>query len=138
MELNKEIKEALSAKVGSVTVDDTVRMAIKKMAADNNSAVIVKNEAGVAGVVTDMDILYSINRNEDIDTTTAASIMSPCELITRKAIQTPCVQLDSAQSVKNALGLMHTAGIRHVVVTGDNDVFLGVLSLVDLLKLLVS
>lgn len=138
MGLRSEIKEALRPAPVIVNIKDSVRRTIEQMAEGNASAAIVKDGDQVAGVVTDMDILDSFKRGENFDRTETLAIMSSCDLIAGKAAKFPCIQLDSSQSVQNGLALMHGAGIHHVVVTSEKDALVGVLSLVDLLKLAIA
>jgi CBS domain-containing protein len=139
MGLNSEIREAVNRELPIVSANDSVRDVARKMVDANSTAVIVKVADKVAGVVTEMDMLLSFDRKDDLDATEISRVMTPCELITPEGSNTPCVQLDLSQSVENALGVMHKAGIHHLVITaGDNDEFYGVASILDVLKLALA
>jgi CBS domain-containing protein len=138
MGLNSEIREAVNRELPIVSANDSVRDVARKMVDANSTAVIVKAANKVAGVVTEMDMLLSFDRKDDLDATEISRVMTPCELITPKGSNTPCVQLDLSQSVENALGVMYKAGIHHLVITGDNDEFYGVASILDVLRLAMA
>jgi CBS domain-containing protein len=139
MALNSEIREAVNRELPIVSTNDSIRDVARKMVDGNSTAVIVKAADKVAGVVTEMDVLLSFDRKDDLDATEISRIMTPCELITTKgSSNTPCVQLDLSQSVENALGVMYKAGIHHLVITGNNDEFYGVASILDVLKLALA
>jgi CBS domain-containing protein len=138
MGLNSEIREAVNRELPIVSANDSVRDVARKMVDANSTAVIVKAADKIAGVVTEMDMLLSFDRKDDLDATEISRVMTPCELITPKGSNTPCVQLDLSQSVENALGVMYKAGIHHLVITGDNDEFYGVASILDVLKLALA
>lgn len=119
----------------ALTLDEGLSSAITKMASCGCCAMVVKKGEELVGIVTDMDLLDSVAKNNDLETTTVAQVMSPCELITGKGSKSPCVQLDAEQNVKNALGVMNAAGTRHLLVSGPDDKAVGLVSACDLLAL---
>ena len=135
MGLGDKISSAVNWDAPSVDLSDTLRSAITKMANSGGSALVVKSGAEVVGVVTDMDLMGSIAKGDDLDGVTVTTFMSSCEVISDKKIKTPCVQLDETQSVKNAIGVMDVAGTHHLLVTGEKGS--GVVSANDLLRLVV-
>ena len=138
MGLNAEIKNAVNWEAPVVAMDDSLRVVIQKMVDSKKSAVLVKAGDDVVGIVTDMDMLASIARHDDLDGTKVSGFMTSCELILGKPVKSPCAQLDSAQSVGDAIGVMNVAGVHHLVVSGEKDVCAGVVSVLDLLKLVIS
>jgi CBS domain-containing protein len=136
MGLEHEINSAVQWDTPKVEMQDTLRTAITRIARGMVSALIVKNEGQVVGIFTDMDLMGCIARGEDLDRITVSNFMTSCEIISGKTIKSPCVQLDETQSVKNALGVMDLAGIRHLLVTGERGV--GIVSVHDLLRLVVE
>ena len=74
--------------------------------------------------------------NKDLDATRVSEIMTGCELITRERKTTPCVQLHEAETVENALKVLDVAGVHNLLVSGDNDKQVGMVSIRDLLRLL--
>jgi CBS domain-containing protein len=136
--LKTEIQSAVDWKAPAVALDDNLRAAIQKMVENSSSAVLVKTGDQVVGIVTDMDIVASIARHDDLDGTKVSGIMTRCELILGKTVQSPCVQIDSEESLVNAIGVMNNAGIHHLVVSGEKDTHTGMVSALDLLKLVIS
>ena len=138
MGLNAEIKNAVNWEAPAVAMDDSLRVVIQKMVDGRSSAVLVKAGDVVAGIVTEMDMLASIARHDDLDGTKVSGFMTRCELILGKAVKSPCVQLDSEQSVGDAIGVMNGAGVHHLVVSGEKDTCTGMVSVLDLLRLVIS
>lgn len=138
MGLNTEIKNAVNWEAPAVAMDDSLRVVIQKMVDSKSSAVLVKADDAVAGIVTDMDMLASIARHDDLDGTKVSGFMTRCELILGKAVKSPCVQLDSEQNAGDAIGVMNGAGVHHLVVSGEKDTCTGIVSVLDLLRLVVS
>lgn len=138
MGLNTEIKTVVNWEAPAVAMDDSLRVVIQKMVDGKSSAVLVKAGDAVAGIVTDMDMLASIARHDDLDGTKVSGFMTRCELILGKAVKSPCVQLDSEQSAGDAIGVMNGAGVHHLVVSGEKDTCTGMVSVLDLLRLVIS
>ena len=138
MGLNTEIKTVVNWEAPAVAMDDSLRVVIQKMVDGKSSAVLVKAGDDVTGIVTDMDMLASIAKYDDLDGTKVSDVMTRCELILGKAVNSPCVQLDSEQSAGNAIGVMNGAGIHHLVVSGNKNTCTGMVSALDLLRLVIS
>ncbi|MCK5193583.1 MAG: CBS domain-containing protein [Desulfobulbaceae bacterium] len=138
MGLNDEIENVVNWEAKCVDVNDSVRVAIRKMSDSKASALAVKVGDEVVGVLTDMDLMGCIDRSENLDETKASNCMTACELITLEGAESPCVQLDSSQSVGSALGVMNLAGVHHLLVSGEDDKSIGLVSVTDLLKLAIS
>ncbi len=138
MGFNDEIINAVDWDAPSVDMDANLRTVIRVMVETQSSALTVMMGEEVMGVVTDMDILESFGRNDDLDETKVAEFMTSCELIGNKEIFSPCAQLDSAESVENALAVMNSAGVHHLLVSGDEKKKAGIVSILDLLKLVNS
>ena len=138
MGFNDEIINAVDWDAPSVDMEANLRTVIQLMVENQSSALTVMMGDEVMGVVTDMDILESFGRTDDLDETRAADFMTTCELISNKEITSPCAQLDSAESVENALAVMNSAGVHHLLVSGDEKKKAGIVSILDLLKLVIS
>ncbi|MCX5869552.1 MAG: CBS domain-containing protein [Deltaproteobacteria bacterium] len=136
MGLGSEISSAVKWDSPSVDMQGTLRTAINKMVNNGVSALVVKSGDKVVGVVTDMDFMRCIAKGDDLDGVTVSSFMTSCEVISGKKIKIPCIQLDTTQSVKNAIGLMDLAGVHHLFVAGEEGA--GVISAQDLLRLVVD
>lgn len=138
MGFNDEIIKAVNWDTPSVDIETNLKTVTQMMVDNQNSALTVMKGDEVMGVVTDMDILESLGRNDDLNTTKVSEFMTTCELISDKEIKSPCAQLDAAESVTNALKVMNSAGIHHLLVSGDDKKKVGIVSILDLLKLLIS
>jgi len=117
---------------------DSLRTVIKKMTDAKVTGLIVKSGTDVVGIITVRDVMNSVANNDDLDDTKVSDFMTACELITDKSIKTPCVQLDEGQNVKDALAIMNEAGVRNLLVTGDNNKAIGTISALTLLKMAIS
>ena len=137
MGLNDEIQNVVNWEAQGVDVNDSIRVAIQKMADSKASALVVKLGDEVVGVLTDMDLMECVDKDENLDETKVSNCMTACDLITREGAESPCVQLDSSESVGNALGVMNLAGVHHLLVSGEDDKSLGLVSITDLLKLAI-
>jgi len=105
----------------------------------NTSALVVKTDDAVVGMVTDMDLIYCISNQKDLDETRVSEFLTPCELITDdRTKRSPCAQLDESQSVENAIKVLDAAGTHNIIVSGETDKDVGIASIRSLLKLLIS
>ena len=138
MGLNDEISLAVNWDAPSVGIEDSLRIVIQKMIDANVSALAVKTGDHVVGVITDMDVMLGVDEGNDLDETKASSFLTACELIDDKGVKSPCVQLDAAESVGNALGVMAVAGVHNLLVSGENKKGAGMVSVHDLLRLVIS
>lgn len=136
MGLQSIIKDAVNWNVPVVGLQDTLREVIGKMVAANVSALVVKSDNTVVGLVSDMDVQDCIVKNKDLNTTRVDEFLTRCELITDQPVHSPCAQLDESESVLNAMKVMAAAGTHHLLVSGDNDKKAGIASIRDLLRLL--
>lgn len=138
MGMKDEIKNAVNWNAPAVDAAESMRTAIRKMAANHASALAVTSDGKVVGVLTDMDLMMAVDGNNDLDATRAAGCMTACELLQGQAVKSPCAQLDSSQTVENALGVMNKAGVHHLVISDPEKDRIGVVSIVDLLKQAIS
>ena len=138
MGFNDEIINAVDWDAPSVDMEANLRTVIQMMVDNQSSALTVMMGEEVMGVVTDMDILESFGRNDDLDETKVAEFMTTCKLISNKEIASPCAQLDSAESVANALKVMDSAGVHHLLVSGGEKEKAGIVSILNLLKQVIS
>jgi CBS domain-containing protein len=136
--LNQEIKNAVNWDAENVSMEDSLRTVIKKIVKSKTSALVVKMDEIVIGFVTDMDIIDidSISSGADLDETKANSFMIACELITERATTNPGIQLHEEESVENAFRLMSGAGVHSIMISGESEKCVGVVSITDLLGLI--
>jgi CBS domain-containing protein len=138
MGTQSEIKDAVNWEAPAVTLQNSLREVIQKMVNNNASAVVVKTDDAVVGIVTDMDLLDCISDQKDIDETRVSDFLTACELITNVGTRSPCAQLDESESVENAIKVLDAAGTHNLLVSGASDKEVGIASIRDLFKLLIS
>ena len=138
MSLNDTISKAIKKDTPSVSLEDTLETAIRKMVDEGCSALVVKSNDELIGIVTDMDIMDSIRRNGLTGEIKVADFMVRCELISERGAKSPCIQLDQDESVENALRLMAGAGVHNLLVSGANNKAVGLVSSQALLNLILS
>ena len=90
MGMQDSVGMALGDDLPVVGLDDSLLQAIKKLAAGGATALVVMSSDEVIGIVTEMDLMHSINRGDDSTSIKMAQVMTPCELITNKAVKSPC------------------------------------------------
>ena len=138
MGTQSELKDAVNWEAPAVTLQNSLREVIQKMVNNNASALVVKTDDAVVGIVTDMDLLDCISDQKDIDETRVSDFLTACELITNVPIRSPCAQLDESESVENAIKVLDAAGTHNLLVSGASDKEVGIASIRDLFKLLIS
>ena len=138
MGLQSEIKDDVNWEVPAVGLQSSLREVIQELVGSNTSALVVKTDDAVVGLVTDMDLLDCISNQKDMDRTKVSDFLTPCELITDQPTKSPCAQLDESESVENAIKVLAAAGTHNLVVSGSKERGSGIASSRDLLKLLLS
>ena len=137
MSLSDSIKKAISKKLPAVQSSDSLKTAIMAMTDASSSAIVVFSGDELIGLVTEMDLMGGIADQKDLESE-VASVMTVCELITKEATATPCIQLDEDESVDAAIGIMSEAGVHHLLISGSTGQAVGVVSAQQILKLVVS
>ncbi len=137
MGLQTSIRDAANWNVPVVGMQSSMREVIEKMVAAKVSAVLVKSDDTVTGLVSEMDVLDCIVGKNDLDTARVAEFLTKCEVITGQPVKSPCAQLDESESVQNALKVLAAAGTHHLLVAGEGDKA-GIAALHDLLRLAVA
>ncbi len=138
MNNRKTIRSAIKRKFPAVDIDDTLETVIKDMAQANASALIVKVDEELVGIVTITDIMSSLANEDDLQDTRVSSFMTKCEFISKKAIRNPCVQLDEDEDAISAIKVMYEAGANHLLVSGSQGEPVGMVSSLEIIKLLAS
>lgn len=138
MENKITIKNAVKRKFPAVGLSDTLDTALQAMAKANASALVVKTDEDLVGVVTISDIMYSLTNEDDLHQTPVSSFMTSCEFISDKATNNPCVQLDEDEDVLSAIKVMNEAGVNHLLVSGSKGEPVGMVSSLEIIKLLAS
>lgn len=138
MGMQDEIGTAINWNSPNVNADDSLRVAIQQMAKSEISALVVKRNEDVIGIVSDYDLLKGVVGKKDLDMTKVSELMTPCELITQEGTKNPCAQLDETESIENALHIIDVAGTHHLMVTGSDKGEVGMVSIRSLLGVAIS
>jgi len=138
MNNRQTIRNAIKRKFPAIDINDTLETAIKAMTQDNVSAVVVKLGEELVGVVTLTDIMYSLSNEADLQETRVSSFMTKCEFNSEKPIRNPFLQLDEDEEVLSAIKVMYEAGINHLLVSGSKGEPVGMVSSLEMIKLLAS
>lgn len=133
MKLNDSIEGIVNWNSPRIQGDDTLQMAILKMAENNVSGLMVLQGGNVLGVITDWDIMQSLDSGYDPAETKVSKFMTSCEVMLDREIKSPCVQLDTSIKIKDALRVMAMENVHHLMITGPNNET-GLVSSLDLLK----
>lgn len=136
MKSMRTIKEAIVRKYPDIDREDSLGSAIKMMAANNTSALVVRDGEHLLGIVTISDVMHSLVHEEDLLQTTISSFMTSCDLVSAEGARNPCAQLDEDQDVLSALKVMYEAGVNHLVVSGADGESVGVVSSLEIIRLL--
>ena len=127
MKTVKEILEAKSHKLLSISPQASVLDALKLMAERDVGALVVLEGEGLAGIFSERDYARKVILHGKSSKATPVS-----EIMTHKVV---CVRPD--QSVEECMALMTDKRIRHLPVLDDQKV-IGVISIGDVVKELIS
>ena len=136
MKSTRKIKEAIIRNYPEIGLDDSLGDAINAMAKNNASALVVREGGILIGLVTITDVMHSHVHHHDLQDTKISSFMTKCELISAEATKNACAQLDEDQDVLSALKVMHQAGVNHLVVSRAEGDPVGVVSSLEIIRLL--
>lgn len=103
----------------TVDVDETVLAAARAMAARKVGAATVLAGAGVAGVVTERDVMQKV----------VAAGLDPATTLVSAIMTSPVLSIGLGTSVDEAAALMRKHHIRHLVVLDDHGRLAGMLAL---------
>jgi predicted transcriptional regulator len=132
----KTIKNAIKRKFPVININDTLETALKMMSQANVSVLAVKIEKELIGIVSISDVMYSLANGDDLQETTISSFMTKCEFNTGKETRNPCIQLDEDEDALSAIRVMYEAGVNHLLVSGANGEAVGIVSSLEIVKLL--
>jgi CBS domain-containing protein len=122
----------------TIRLDDSLLTAAEMMTQNDASALIVKEGEELVGILTDMDVMDGIVRHTDLQEVKVADCMTECQLINDSPVKSPCVQLYEGENVKNALDVMSTAGVHHLLVSCEMGLGTCMVSIGDLLRVAIS
>lgn len=128
--MSRNIRQLLHAKGSTVWVvqpDQTAEEAVQIMVERNVSALLVRDQSGVVGIISERDLVRSVaGRGLPFNTTTVDQFM------TRDVHY-----LNADQTIDQAMELMTTKEVRHLPVL-DEKGLVGMVSVRDLIKEVVA
>lgn len=138
MKRRRTIREAINRKFPMINIDDNLENALSLMKSSNVSVLAVKLEKELAGLVTISDVMYSLAQEFNLEKTRISDIMTKCEFNTTKETRNPCVQLDEDEDALAAIKVMYESGVNHLLVSGTDGSAVGIVSSLDIIKLLAD
>lgn len=138
MEKYLKVKQAIKRKFPVIEREESLKAAIDLMAESDVSVLVVKAEGLLIGILTVSDVMHGLANDYDLEQTKIASFMAECNVDGKDANGKSCIQLDEDQDLMSAIKVMYTGGINHLLITGVNNEPLGVVSSLDLIKLMAS
>jgi CBS domain-containing protein len=136
MKRSRTLKEAIIRRYPEIGLEESLGDAIKLMAKSNCSALVVKQDGVLFGLVTITDVMHSLVHHQDLQDTKISSFMTKCELISSEGTKNACAQLDEEQDALAALKVMHQAGVNHLLVSRGEGEPVGVVSSLEIVRLL--
>lgn len=134
----KTIRQAIKRKFPTIDIDDTLETALRLMAQSNVSVLAVKVGEELIGIVTVSDVMYSLANEDDLKETKISSFMTKCEFNIEHETRNPCIQLDEDQDALSAVKVMYESGVNHLLVSGTAGKAVGIVSSLEIVKLLAE
>ena len=138
MEKQRKVKQAIKRKFPVIDIDDSLGMAIKTMAQDDASVLVVKGNEDLIGIVTVSDVMHGLANGYDLEKTKISTFMTECSVDSKSSTRKSCVQLDEDQDVMSAIRVMYEGGINHLLVSGEKNEPIGIVSSLELVKLVAA
>jgi CBS domain-containing protein len=130
-----KVKQAIKRKFPTIDIDDSLETAIERMAESNVSVLAAKVGEELIGIVTVWDVLNGLANNFDRKATSISTFMTKCDFNTDHSTKNSCIQLDEDEDVISAIKVMYEAGVNHLLVTGERGKPVGIVSSLELIKL---
>jgi predicted transcriptional regulator len=133
-----KVKDAIKRKFPVIDIDDSLGAAIRLMAEKSVSVLAVKVREELIGIVTVSDVMHGLANDDDLEKTKISDFMTACRFDTEESTERSCLQLDEEENSLAAIKLMLEAGVNHLLVTGAENIPLGIVSSLDLVKLVAA
>ncbi len=133
-----KVKHAIKRKFPVIESNESLGAAIHLMARSNVSVLVVKVKEDLIGMVTVSDVMQGIANNYDFEQTKISKFVTECRIDNRNITAKSCIQLDEDQDVFSAIKVMYEGGVNHLLITGTKNEPVGIVSSLDLIKLIAS
>lgn len=138
MEERRKVKHAIKRKFPVIDIDDSLEKAIQLMTQSNVSVLAVTVNEELIGIVTVTDVMHGLAKGYDVKETKVLTFMTKCEFSTKNSTLNSCFQLDEDEDVLSAIKVMYEARVNHLLITGVKHEPLGIVSSLELVKLVAS
>ncbi len=123
MSMDEGIKGFMTSKIISIDEAAKITDAIKKMVDHNIGSIVVRRDDEYVGILTERDILRTINKE---------NIYSP-DLTVGKIMSSPLITIRSDALMNKAIKLMEEKGVRRLLVEEDGNI-IGIITRKDIIR----